>query len=91
MTHRPLSLSEAVGLPVIGALSLLLAWQWLVPALGIPSYIVPTPLAILRTLGIEWRFLLSNAAPTWAEAGLGFLLGNSLAVILAVAFVYNPR
>ncbi|MBY3348851.1 ABC transporter permease [Rhizobium laguerreae] len=91
MTHRPLSLAEAVGLPVIGALSLLLAWQWLVPALGIPAYIVPTPLAILRTLGIEWRFLLSNAIPTWGEAGLGFLLGNSLAVIMAIAFVYNPR
>lgn len=91
MTHRPLSFAEAIGLPVIGALSLLLAWQWLVPALGIPAYIVPTPLAILRTLGIEWRFLLSNAIPTWGEAGLGFLLGNGLAVIMAIAFVYNPR
>ena len=91
MKPRSLTATEIVGLPVIGALSLILAWQFLVPALGVPAYIVPTPLAVLRTLGTEWRFLLSNAVPTWAEACLGFLLGNSLAVLLAIAFVYNPR
>ncbi len=87
MKPRSPTATEIVGLPVIGALSLVLAWQFLVPALGVPAYIVPTPLAVLRTLGGEWRFLLSNAVPTWIEACLGFLLGNVLAVLLAIAFV----
>ena len=91
MTLRPLTTAETLALPILGALSLLLAWQWFVPALGVPAYIVPTPLAILRTLAAEWRFLLVNAVPTWIEALLGFFLGNALAVLLAIGFVYNPR
>jgi len=91
MTPRPLSVVESAALPVAGTLSLLVAWQWLIPALGVPAYIVPTPVSVLKTIGGEWRFLLANAAPTWIEAFLGFLLGNGLAVLLAVAFVYNPR
>ncbi|MBP1860325.1 NitT/TauT family transport system permease protein [Rhizobium herbae] len=78
-------------LPVIGALSLLAAWQWLVPALGVPAYIVPTPAAVLRTFATEWRFLLQNAVPTWLEAVLGFLLGNAFAVLMAIVFVYSRR
>lgn len=90
MKRSPTSM-EAIALPILGALSLVIAWQWLVPALGVPAYIVPTPLAVVRTLATEWHFLLSNAIPTWGEAMLGFLIGNGVAVILAIAFVYNPR
>jgi NitT/TauT family transport system permease protein len=75
----------------LGALSLLAVWQWLLPALGVPVYIVPTPLSVLRTMTGEWRFLLTNALPTWIEALLGFALGNAWAVLLAIAFVYHPR
>ena len=91
MRSRLPAVVEAAGWPILGALSLVLAWQWLVPALGVPAYIVPTPLAVLHRLAGEWPFLLSNAVPTWIEACLGFLLGNGLAVLLAIAFVYNPR
>ena len=91
MMRSRLSTTETAALPLIGALSLLVAWQWLVPALGVPAYIVPTPAAVLRTFATEWRFLLLNALPTWAEAALGFLLGNVLGVLMAVAFAYNPR
>jgi NitT/TauT family transport system permease protein len=89
--RRPLSAGHAMALAGLGALSLIAAWQWLVPALGVPAYIVPTPVAVLRTLAGEWRFLIANAVPTWIEAALGFVLGNTLAVLLAIAFVYNPR
>jgi len=82
---------ELVAWPAIGALSLLLAWQFLVPAFGVPAYIVPTPISVLRALLKDWPFLLENAVPTWIEALLGFALGNGIAVILATAFVYNRR
>jgi NitT/TauT family transport system permease protein len=91
VSGRPLSRLEQVVLPLAGALSLVAAWQWLVPALGVPAYIVPTPASVLGTLTADWRFLLDNAVPTWIEALLGFALGNGLAVLLAVGFVYNPR
>jgi NitT/TauT family transport system permease protein len=91
MTPRPLTPTQLFGLPILGALSLIFAWQWLVPALGVPAYIVPTPTSVLRTLSAEWRFLLANAVPTWTEAVIGFFLGNSLAILLAIAFFYCPR
>jgi NitT/TauT family transport system permease protein len=82
---------ETVAWPMAGALSLLLAWQFLVPAFGVPAYIVPTPISVLRALIGDWQFLLTNAVPTWIEALLGFCLGNGVAVVLATAFVYNRR
>ena len=82
---------EIVAWPAAGAMSLLLAWQFLVPAFGVPAYIVPTPVSVLRALIKDWPFLLQNAVPTWIEAVLGFGLGNGVAVILATAFVYNRR
>tara|TARA_B100000949_G_scaffold42185_1_gene35788 strand:+ start:51 stop:821 length:771 start_codon:yes stop_codon:yes gene_type:complete len=91
MFERRLSTLEALLLPVLGAVSLLAAWQWLVPVLGVPAYIVPTPASVVGAFAREWRFLLSNAVPTWIEAILGFGLGNALGVIMAVIFVYSPR
>lgn len=80
----------SVLVSVAGALSLLLAWQWLVPAFGVPAYIVPTPSAVVTVLVEERALLLANAVPTWIEAALGFLAGNLVAVGLAITFVYNP-
>lgn len=91
MTPRPLTVPQATMLPIMGAVSLLLAWQWLVPALGVPAYIMPTPLVVLRTFATDWRFLIANTVPTLVEALLGFLIGNSVAIILAIAFVHFPR
>ena len=91
MKTRGLSFAESAALPIAGGLSLLLAWQFLVPALGVPAYIVPTPWKVLLAIVAEWRFLLDNALPTWAEAVLGFLLGNGAAMLLATAFVTSRR
>jgi NitT/TauT family transport system permease protein len=78
-----------VALPLLGAASILLLWQFAVPALGVPTFIVPTPAAVaLKFLG-EWRFLLTNALPTVLESVLGFLFGNGVAIALAVIFVHS--
>ncbi|AJY46790.1 ABC transporter permease [Martelella endophytica] len=91
MRRGHLTTTETIALPVIGALTLIAAWQWLVPALGVPAYIVPTPLAVMQTLATERNFLFQNALPTLCEAALGFLLGNAMAIVMAVTFAYNPR
>jgi NitT/TauT family transport system permease protein len=86
---KPLSLLQSVLYPLFGAASLLLAWQFLLPALGVPAYIVPTPTAILSIFGKNGALLLSNLWPTMVEALAGFVIGNLAAVALAIVFVHS--
>ena len=76
-------------LPVLGAASIILAWQFLLPLAGVPPYIAPTPTRIASAFANQWPLLLDNLWPTMAESLAGFLFGNLAAVILAVAFVYS--
>jgi len=65
-----------------GALSIIIAWQFLLPLAGVPSYILPTPV-----FGKEGALLWKNFWPTVHEAVMGFLLGNGVAILLAIVFV----
>ena len=76
-------------LPVLGAASIILAWQFLLPLAGVPPHIAPTPTRIASAFANQWPLLLDNLWPTMAESLAGFLFGNLAAVILAVAFVYS--
>ncbi len=88
-------MSEAIArpwnsiLPVAGALSVIVAWQFLLPLAGVPSYIVPTPTEIAGIFAKESALLWRNFWPTLQEALLGFALGNGVAVLLAIIFVWN--
>lgn len=77
------------ALAAAGALSIVIAWQFLLPLAGVPSYILPTPLEISRIFAKESALLWSNFWPTVFEAVMGFLLGNGVAILLAVIFVFN--
>ncbi|BCH23222.1 ABC transporter permease [Mesorhizobium sp. L-8-3] len=76
-------------LPVFGAASILIAWQFALPVAGVPAYIVPTPAAIFSTFAASWPLLLSNLWPTAIEAVAGFLIGNLAAMVMAIAFVHS--
>lgn len=89
MRPAPLSPQLAIALPVLGAASLLLAWQYLLPLLGVPAYIVPTPTAILGVFQKNFSLLMDNLRPTLIEALAGFVIGNLAAVLLAVLFVHS--
>jgi len=89
MRQAPLSPALAIALPVFGAASILLAWQFLLPWLGVPAYIVPTPTAIYAVFQKSLALLLSNLWPTLIEALAGFVIGNLTAVLLAVVFVHS--
>jgi NitT/TauT family transport system permease protein len=78
-----------VALPVLGAASILLAWQYLLPLLGVPAYIVPTPTAIFGVFQKNFTLLMDNLRPTLIEALAGFVIGNLAAVLLAVLFVHS--
>jgi len=89
MRPAPLSPQLSIALPVLGAASLLLAWQYLLPLLGVPAYIVPTPTAIFGVFQKNFALLMDNLRPTLIEALAGFVIGNLAAVLLAVLFVHN--
>ena len=89
MRPAPLSPQLAIALPVLGAASLLLAWEYLLPLLGVPAYIVPTPTAISGVFQKNFALLMDNLRPTLIEALAGFVIGNLAAVLLAVLFVHN--
>ena len=89
MRPVPLSPQLSIALPVLGAASLLLAWQYLLPLLGVPAYIVPTPTAISVVFQRNFALLMDNLRPTLIEALAGFAIGNLAAVLLAVLFVHN--
>lgn len=89
MRPRPLSMTTRMLLPVLGAGSLLAAWQFLLPLAGVPAYIVPTPTAIAAVFARSWPLLMSNFWPTAIEAAAGFAIGNITAILLAVVFVHS--
>src|SRR5437879_6088716 len=78
-------------LPFGTAAALLVAWQVLAWAFALPIYIAPTPAQIARTLVTELPTLLRNFVPTAAESFVGFLLGNTVAILVAVLFVHSKR
>nr|WP_210325230.1 ABC transporter permease [Mesorhizobium silamurunense] len=78
-----------IALPVLGAASILLAWQYVLPLLGVPAYIVPTPTAIFGVFQKNFPLLIDNLRPTLIEALAGFVTGNLAAVLLAVLFVHS--
>jgi len=78
-----------IALPIAGALSIILAWQFLLPLAGVPSYVVPTPTEIARVFANESPLLWSHFWPTAFEALMGFLIGNAVAFLMALVFVYN--
>lgn len=74
----------------VGAIAVLIGlWQAVVTVFAIPSYIVPSPVEVWDTLVSEWGTLMANLVPTAVETLLGFLVGNGVAILLAVVFVYS--
>ncbi|MBN9527828.1 MAG: ABC transporter permease [Alphaproteobacteria bacterium] len=80
-----------LALPILGALSLLVGWQFLLPWAGVPAYIVPTPTTIAGVFGKSWPLLLDNLWPTAIESLAGFVIGNLAGFLLAVVFVHSRR
>ena len=73
-----------VAAPVL--LGLLLLGGWLLLSRGLPSYVLPTPAAVVVKLwtGITTRTLLAPLGATLLEAAAGCLTGAAVAIPLAV-------
>lgn len=76
-------------LPAFGPLSILVVWQFVLPWCGVPRFIVPTPWQVAQRIAADPLLLWTNAVPTLVESLCGFAIGNIIAVLLAITFVYN--
>lgn len=77
------------AVPLVAVAGLIGLWEAVVVGFGIPPYIVPPPVAVWNTLLSQWGMLMANLAPTALETALGFVVGNGVAILLAVIFVHS--
>ncbi|MCY4261496.1 MAG: ABC transporter permease [Rhodobacteraceae bacterium] len=77
------------AVPFGTALGLLLIWEIGVHLFQVPAYIAPTPSDVGHVLIKEWSLLMKNFWPTFLESILGFLFGNTAAILIAIAFVHS--
>jgi len=80
---------EAIGIPLVTLLMLLLLWQFGVRVFEVPGYIAPAPSDVAVTFVEKFPVLLENFWPTLYESVFGFFAGNLAAIFIAVAFVHN--
>ncbi len=74
--------------PYITALLLVLIWEVAVRLNHLPSYILPGPLQIIKTLAGTFPLLLMHTVSTLEEAMLGFILAILIAFLTAFVLDY---
>lgn len=68
---------------------ILITWQIGCDLFEVPTFIAPTPWLIIQTFWSDGAILLSNFWPTLMEALIGFVVGNTVAITLAIWFVHS--
>lgn len=79
----------AAALPLGTAVALGVIWQLGVRLFQVPTYIAPAPSDVAFAFVDKFPILLANFWPTLIESLLGFLFGNVIAILIAVAFVHS--
>jgi putative hydroxymethylpyrimidine transport system permease protein len=74
----------------VTAAGLVLLWAAISAFAGIPSYMLPSPLAVAVALWGQSGYLLGNALVTLAEILLGLLFGTLLGSIAALGVASSP-
>jgi ABC-type nitrate/sulfonate/bicarbonate transport system permease component len=88
---RPAARVPSWAFGAIGITAVLMVWEILGRTVFAGSRAVPPPTAILSQLFDDgWSFYWPNIRATLGAAGLGWLWGNAIAIVLAVAFVQIP-
>lgn len=90
MSSSPI-MGKAVGAlwPLLGGVSILALWYFVIIVFKVPDYIAPAPHEVLKVVVDQFDLLVANTIPTLQESVLGFLLGNGVAILIAIMFVHN--
>ena len=90
---------ESIKLPawltgLIGGVAIIILW-WMVATLYVTStgaHPIPTPLEVVQSyLDSGWEYYWRNFSVTLTEAGIGYLWGNGIALLLAALVLVIPR
>jgi NitT/TauT family transport system permease protein len=78
-------------LPAFVVAVFLSIWQWVPPALNIPTYELPNLNTTLQGLQNNWADLGNALLVTTQDALAGFIIGNALAILGATIFAYSSN
>lgn len=84
------ALLRRYSLALLVFLAMLAFLQWGIPALGIPSFVLPTPTDVLQSILEPNNRLGYHFGVTALEALGGLLIGSLCGFLLAVLFVHVP-
>lgn len=78
--------------PAIGFLVVVfLLWEALIPVLGIPRFLLPTPSQIFATYLVIQDAVWSHSLFTLYETALGFAAGAGIGILFGIAIAYSQR
>jgi ABC-type nitrate/sulfonate/bicarbonate transport system permease component len=81
--------ARKIVLPVAFMLCVLAGWQYVTATGKIDALILASPAAILTAFSTSGGEILANMLVTLGEALAGFAIGNTLGLLIAVAFVHS--
>jgi NitT/TauT family transport system permease protein len=76
-------------IPAVAFLAALALWQLIIVVFRVPRFIAPSPIEVAEALRTQSGLLADNTWPTLLEALAGFLVGNVIAILIAIGFVHN--
>ncbi|MDD7911931.1 ABC transporter permease [Pseudovibrio exalbescens] len=73
------------ALRIVAGIAVFVAfWEAVVRVFALPSFMLPSPIAVYEAFTQQWSFLLYHASITAGETILGFIFGVSAGVLLAL-------
>lgn len=75
---------------IIAGIGMVVLWQLIIVVGEVKQYIAPSPTDVVEVFATQLPNLWKNFVPTFIEAVTGFIVGNSVAVLLAIWFVHSP-
>ncbi|SMO95704.1 ABC transporter permease [Paracoccus laeviglucosivorans] len=72
-------------------LTVLVLWQGMIWALGLPPFLLPSPQSVAQALWLNRAEIARHAGYTLTEVVLGFVIGSALGAALAVAMGFSAR
>ncbi len=77
------------GAPIAVGMAFILIWHALVEVNEVPSYIVPSPFLVMKTLAQDWGLLSGSLLVTLQVTGAALALAVTLGVALSILFVQS--
>ena len=82
---------QRVMYPVLVGVVLVALWQWMVIAMELPPYLVPSPYLMMETLVKDWVPLGNALLVTLKITVLSFVLATVMGVLISFLFVQSKR